>query len=112
METIEVKSLGEGRFELHGPLTFATANSALDQSRESFAAYDRLMVDLAGVEQADSAGLALLLEWVNWARHYVREIHFEHIPQQILAIAEISEVTELLTAGERWVSQDPDEASD
>ena len=105
MQKIEVRSLGEGRFELHGPLTFATATSALDQSRESFAAYDRLHVDLAGVEQADSAGLALLLEWVNWARHYVREIHYENIPAQIRAIAEISEVETMLHAGERWTGQ-------
>ncbi len=105
---VEVRDLGEGRFELHGPLTFETAASALDQSRTSFAAYDRLSVDLAGVSEADSAGLELLLELVKWERHYVREIRFEHIPEQILAISRISEVTQLLTAGERWVSPDPD----
>ena len=107
MSEVEVRDLGEGRFQLHGALTFETAAAALEQSRQSFAAYDRLTVDLANVEEADSAGLALLLEWVNWARYYVREIRFENIPEQILAIARISEVSELLSAGERWVSQAP-----
>ena len=106
MAAVELASLGEGRFALRGPLTFETAASALEQSRRTFAAYDRLTVDLAEVSKADSAALALLLEWVNWARHYVREIRFEHIPEQIRAIARISEVEELLEAGERWVSQD------
>jgi phospholipid transport system transporter-binding protein len=106
MDDVKLKELGEGRFELQGPLTFATVTSALEQSRHPFAKYDRLTVDLSGVDAADSAALALLLEWINWARHYVREIRFEHIPPQILAIARISEVAELLSAGERWVSQE------
>ena len=106
MATVDLRDLGEGCFEVHGALTFDTVASALEQSRRTFAAYDRLTVDLAAVEEADSAGLALLLEWINWARHYVREIRFEHIPEQISAIARISEVSDLLTAGERWVSQD------
>ena len=107
METVDLRDLGEGRFEVHGALTFETAASALEQSRRTFAAYDRLTIDLAHVAEADSAGLALLLEWVNWARHYVREIRFEHVPDRIVAIARISEVYDLLTAGERWVSQSP-----
>jgi phospholipid transport system transporter-binding protein len=106
MDTVELKNVGDSRFELHGKLTFETAASALEQSKKLFADHDRIAVDLANIVDADSAGLALLLEWINWARHYVREIRFENIPKQILAIARISEVSDLLGAGERWVSQD------
>jgi phospholipid transport system transporter-binding protein len=106
MASVQLKDMGAGRFSVHGSLTFETAADALEQSKATFSEYDRLTVDLAEVSDADSAGLALLLEWINWARHYVREIRFENVPKQILAIARISEVTDLLTAGERWVSQD------
>ena len=53
---------------------------------------------------ADKTGISesLLLDWVNWARNYVREIRFINIPDQITAIAQICEVENMLTAGERW----------
>ena len=94
--------LGQGRFAISGAFGFATAADILEQSRKLFEPYDVLEVDLAGVTQADSAGLALLLEWVNWAKHYVREISFLNMPEQVKAIARICEVEDLLKAGERW----------
>ena len=48
------------------------------------------------------AGLALLLEWVTWANHSVREIRFTGMPEKILAIARTTEVEHLLARGERW----------
>jgi phospholipid transport system transporter-binding protein len=53
---------------------------------------------MSGVRQSDSAGLALLLEWVSWAQHYEREIVYENIPAQLMSIAEISEVTDILAS--------------
>jgi hypothetical protein len=44
----------------------------------------------------------LLLEWVTWANHTVREIRFTGMPEKILAIARTTEVEPLLTRGERW----------
>ncbi len=58
--------------------------------------------DLSGVEETDSAGLALLLEWITWANHTVREIRFTDMPEKINAIAKTTEVDHLLKHGERW----------
>jgi hypothetical protein len=44
----------------------------------------------------------LLLEWVTWANHSVREIRFNDIPEKIRAIAKTTEVEGLLERGERW----------
>jgi phospholipid transport system transporter-binding protein len=93
---------GGGRFVLSGVLGFATATEILVASKRLFADHAVLKVDLSGVTHSDSAGLALLLEWINWAKHYRREIRYFDIPAQILAIARISEVGDLLRAGERW----------
>jgi phospholipid transport system transporter-binding protein len=60
-----------------------------------------IKVDLSSVTHADSAGLALLIEWVKWAREQHREIRFFELPKQIRAIAHICEVEELLRAAER-----------
>ena len=98
----ELVDLGEGRFSVSGDMTFATAERILRQSEEPFAEHTRIEVDLSGVERSDSAGLALLLEWITWANHSVREIRFTGMPARVQAIAETTEVEKLLTRGERW----------
>ncbi|HSM31413.1 MAG TPA: STAS domain-containing protein [Woeseiaceae bacterium] len=102
MNKFELQDLGEGRFALNGEMTFETAERILLASEEPFEQHTRIEVDLAGVTKADSAGLALLLEWITWANHTVREIRFLSMPDRILAIARTTEVDQLLRRGERW----------
>ena len=106
MSLVELIDEGGGRFTVTGELSFASAATVFERSRKLFDDHDRIEVDLSAVKYGDSAGLALLLEWVNWARYYVREIRYIGIPKQILAIARISEVEDMLSAGERWTTQD------
>ncbi|HJP34882.1 MAG TPA: STAS domain-containing protein [Gammaproteobacteria bacterium] len=94
-----LEDLGAGRFALRCDLTFHSATEILSQSKQLFADHSSVVVDMSAVEVADSAGLALLLEWVSWARYYDRKIAYENIPKQLAAIAEISEVTAILDAG-------------
>ena len=89
-----------GRFVLSGVFGFATARSILEASEAAFADRESVVVDLAGVTHADSAGLAVLLEWVTWAHHAGREIRFQAMPKSIRAIARISEVVGWLEPGE------------
>jgi phospholipid transport system transporter-binding protein len=98
----ELTGLGGGRFALSGVLGFATVKEILAASRRLFADHAVLKIDFSAVTHSDSAGLALLLEWINWAKHYRREIRYFNIPQAVLAIARISEVSDLLHAGEHW----------
>jgi phospholipid transport system transporter-binding protein len=102
MSKFDLNDLGEGRFELKGEMTFETAERILLASEEPFEQHTRIEVDLSGVTKADSAGLALLLEWITWANHTVREIRFLSMPERILAIARTTEVEQLLKRGERW----------
>ena len=89
-----------GRIAVTGELTFASARDArqlgvlvLESSRA-----DRLVIDCGGVTRADSAGLAVLLDWLAWGRRKSRPISLENLPASLVAIARISEVDELLTA--------------
>lgn len=100
--SFELKDLGEGRFVLSGDMSFETAERILHASEDPFEEHTRIEVDLSGVEKADSAGLALILEWITWANHTVREISFVDMPARILAIAKTTEVDHLLNRGERW----------
>ncbi len=102
MSNYTLEDNGEGKFTLAGEMTFKTVESILDASEKPFAEHTRLEVDLSGVTRSDSAGLALLLEWITWANHTVREIRFTEMPERVLAIAKTTEVDALLTRGERW----------
>jgi len=102
MSKYQLKDLGSGRFKLSGRMAFDTAGEILRESEAPFAEHTRIEVDLASVEETDSAGLALLLEWITWANHTVREIRFIQMPEKIQAIARTTEVEHLLKRGERW----------
>ena len=112
MNEFELEDCGDGQFALSGDMTFQTCGRILRQSETPFEQHTRIEVDLAGVERTDSAGLALLLEWITWANHTVREIRFRNVPQRIDSIAKVTEVEELLRRGERWAGfiEAPDEA--
>lgn len=102
MSDFDLKDLGDGKFALTGSMTFATAGKILQDSEVPFEEHTLIEVDLAGVTDTDSAGLALLLEWITWANHTVREIRFTAMPEKIEAIAKVTEVEHLLKRGERW----------
>jgi len=102
MSDFALEDLGDGRFALSGEMTFDTAERILKESEEPFEAHTQLEVDLSGVSRSDSAGLALLLEWVTWANHTVREVRFTGMPERVSAIAKTTEVERLLSRGERW----------
>ena len=99
MSKFELEDLGDGRFVLTGELSFETAERILRASETPFE--EHLGPAWPGLG-TDSAGLALLLEWITWANHTVREIRFEGMPDRILAIAKTTEVDPLLYRGERW----------
>jgi phospholipid transport system transporter-binding protein len=102
MSQFTLEDKGEGRFLLSGDMTFRTAGKILRTSEAMFEQHTRIEVDLSGVSKTDSAGLALLLEWITWANHTVREIRFVGMPERIDAIAKTTEVDHLLKRGERW----------
>ncbi|NQV85664.1 MAG: STAS domain-containing protein [Woeseiaceae bacterium] len=102
MADFTLDDLGEGHFALSGEMSFDTVDRILQMSERLFEKHTRLEVDLSGVTMGDSAGLALLLEWVTWANHTVREIRYSGMPERVLAIANTTEVETLLTRGERW----------
>jgi phospholipid transport system transporter-binding protein len=102
MSNFKMEDHGGGKFALSGHMVFATAGQILFDSEVMFEEHTRIEVDLSEVTDTDSAGLALLLEWITWANHTVREIRFIDTPAKIDAIARTTEVDHLLRRGERW----------
>ena len=99
-QRVEISEVAPGRLAVKGELTFATARHArelgvlmLEGTREN-----PIEVDCAGVTRGDSAGLAVLLDWLAWGRRRSRAVSLQNLPASLVAIARISEVDELLTA--------------
>ena len=87
----------QGQFLISGELNFSTAAGLARQGNELFKNDgSELVLDLSGVSRSDSAGLALLIEWRRSAERRNQSLVFNHIPQQILDIADVSGVETLL----------------
>ena len=55
-----------------------------------------LVIDLAAVERANSAGLALLLEWLEMARARGLSLSYAHLPDSLRRLAAVSNLNDLL----------------
>jgi phospholipid transport system transporter-binding protein len=99
--TFRLVATGSGRYEAAGALTFATARRARELGERLLKGADgaALEIDCAGVTASDSAGLAVLIDWLGTARHAGARLRYSHLPAGLNALASISEVEELLTRG-------------
>jgi len=90
---------GPGRLTVTGPVTFATVGDLLRASQSLFLDQKAVTVDLGAVTSVDSAGLALLLEWLRRARSDGRTVTYSGLPEKLVAIAKLSGVQTILAAG-------------
>ncbi len=89
--------MSEGdRARVIGSLHFTTVSALLAAGIAAIDAGRAAVIDLAGVTKSDSAGLALLIEWLSVAKAASRPLRFENIPSQLQQLARLSEVEELL----------------
>jgi len=58
---------------------------------------EQVTVDLAGVTRSDSAGLALLVEWLRESELAGNTIRFVNVPAQLLSIARVCGLEEILS---------------
>lgn len=86
----------EGAFRLHGNLSIETVPGLWARTNGELDEVPELTIDLGGVSRADSAGLALLVEWTRRARDNGQGIRFTNLPDQMLAIARVSGLDNML----------------
>jgi phospholipid transport system transporter-binding protein len=92
----DISKDGQGRLRFHGDLGFASVAALRLQWPGISAGPATLEVDLSDVQRADSAGLALLVDCARRARQMGQSIRFFNIPAQMLAIARVSGLDEVL----------------
>ena len=89
---------GTGRgYAFSGELTFATASQALEATRGLFGnEQGMLSFDLAGISSSDSAGVALLIEWLRLAGRTGITLRYARLPENLEAMARVCGVAEIL----------------
>lgn len=98
MSQAQIAAAGPGIVQVSGELTFTTVTTLNGQAEKLFAGQSGdFTVDLGGVTRADSAGLALLIEWLRWARQRQVAVRFRHMPAQMRTIAAVSDLDPVLS---------------
>src|SRR3982750_4178893 len=91
---LDISETTSGRITVMGELTFASARDARQLGilvLEGSGA-ERIAIDCTGVTRADSAGLAVLLDWLAWGRRKSRVITLENLPPSLGGTAKVSGV--------------------
>ncbi len=83
------------RFAPQGALTMRTAPALLDEGRRRAGEGD-LVVDFAAVTEADSAALALLLDWLRAARAAGHSLKLRNLPQGLASLAALYDLDAVL----------------
>ena len=87
----------EGDWQLQGELGFASVPSILRHAGVNMPGKKQLRVDLKGVTRSDSAGLALLVEWLRESELAGNRIEFVNVPAQLLSIARVCGLDDILS---------------
>ena len=101
MAAFEIRATSPGRLEAQGAICYDGAAQALRAGLDLSPRGQPCTIDLSKVTEADSAGLAVLVEWLATARKRQSSIRYEGIPAQILAVARISDLDELLLGSDQ-----------
>lgn len=90
MQKFNLSKQSDGNFLIEGELTFSTLNKKTIHSFDFLKQTKEIQIDLTKVSSADSAGLALLLEWIKHSKQHNIKLVLKGIPHQLKALAELS----------------------
>ena len=94
----DLQVVSEGQFLISGDLDFGSVPVVWKASQSLFADSHSLTIDLSGVKHSNSAGLALLIQWMRYAASKDKTITFLNLPEQMKEIARVCGVDEKLPA--------------
>ena len=97
MSSAVINKLDTNHFQVEGELNLATAPDLLQSMLTQFPpGGSETHIDLEGVTRSDSAGLALLVEWLRLAEKQGITLRFHNLPSQLREIARVSDLLPLL----------------
>jgi phospholipid transport system transporter-binding protein len=83
-------------FVISGELNFTSVVMLWNESLPYLQKASQLNFDFTDVKNCNSAGIALMLEWVKYAKQNHKTIRFNNIPRQLKSIINVSGIAETL----------------
>lgn len=92
-----IQSSGDDSADVSGDMTFGRVRSLSQQAKSLLGVNSKIrQINLAGVQNVDSSGLALLLEWQAAANRNNTSLIITQAPDDLLSLARLCEAQELL----------------
>ena len=95
MHNIEAIELTPGNYFVKGDLIFGNINKATTKILNFKQSASTINIDLQQLGKIDSAGLALLIEWIKYSRTHQIKLRFGNIPAQLTALVKLSDMSEI-----------------
>jgi len=80
-------SLRNNQFFISGELNFSNVMSIYNKSLAQVQQCPECIFDFSELQSSDSAGLALIIEWIKLSRKINKPVRFVHLSQDIMSIA-------------------------
>ncbi len=88
---------GHGNFSLSGRVDFINVARLLVNGQQQFIDHKMLAVDVAEADCANTAGLALLMEWSTWCQSNDIKLVYKRPHHSLLEIVRINDVEQMLS---------------
>jgi len=90
-----IVSRGPGRFALEGDVRKEHVADLWAHGQALWSNLAQVELDLVAVESCDSAGLALLVDWLRIAKSQGQRLHLKNFTAQMAALARLGELESL-----------------
>lgn len=98
--SLKIKKLksggGEATFALLGDLNFQSVTTIGQEVQQQFAPFPVIIIDMSQVQQANSAGLALMIAWMQEAKRRNKTMQYIGVPCSLAGIARACYVDEFV----------------
>ena len=88
---------GHGNFSLSSRADFSNVGRLLVNGQEQFIGHKEITIDVADADCANTAGLALLIEWTTWCQSKGIKLVYEKPQDNLLEIVRVNDVEQVLS---------------
>ncbi|SRR5579883_118132 len=89
-------TLQNGRLMVSGQLDFGNVMSVYEKSLALFERCAELNIDFSPLKSSDSSGIALVIEWIKYAKQHHKAIQLINFPQDLKSIVKAARLEKIV----------------
>lgn len=90
-------TFADNRFLISGDLNFSNVMSVYQKSLPQSLTCSEFTFDFSQLTSSDSAGLALIIEWVKLSKRLKKPVHFMNLSEGITSLVKVAGMGELFS---------------